>query len=78
MSIVYVDDVVVRGATLQEHNERLTKVLHRVRENGLKLNCAQCQFDVQERMSARGIEPDERKIKAIIDMPRPTDKKDVL
>ncbi len=80
----YVDDVVVWGSTLQEHNERLTKVLHRVRENGLKLNCAKCQFGVHEitflgdRMSARGIEPDERKIKAILGMPHPTDKKGVL
>lgn len=63
MSVVYVDvdDMVIRGATLQEQNERLTKVLQRVRENGLKLNCAKCQFDVQERiflsdkMSAGGI-----------------------
>lgn len=54
----------------------MTKVLQRVRENGLKLNCAKCQFGVQEitllgdKMSARGIEPDERKIKAVLDMPR--------
>lgn len=80
----YVDDVVVWGSTLQEHNERLTKVLQRVRENGLKLNRAKCQFGVQDitflgdKMSARGIEPDERKIKAILGMPRPTDKKGVL
>lgn len=80
----YVDDVVIWGSTLQEHNERLTKVLQRVRENGLKLNRAKCQFGVQDitflgdKMSARGIEPDERKIKAILGMPRPTDKKGVL
>lgn len=34
----YVDDVVIWGSTLQEHNQRLTNVLQRVRENGLKLN----------------------------------------
>ena len=44
----YVDDVVIWGSTLLEHNERLTKVLQRVRENGLKLNRAKCQFGVQE------------------------------
>lgn len=72
----YVDDVVVGGGggTLQQHNERLTKVLQGVCENGLKLNCAKYQSGVQEiaflgdKMSARGIEPDKRKIKAIVGM----------
>lgn len=80
----YVDDVVIWGSTLKEHNERLNKVLQRIRENGLKLNRVKCQFGVQEitflgdKLSAHGIEPDERKIKAILGMPRPADKKDVL
>lgn len=80
----YVDDVVIWGSTLQQHNERLIKVLQRVHEHGLKLNRAKCQFGVQEitflgdKLSAEGIEPDERKIKAILSMPRPTDKKGVL
>ena len=80
----YIDDVVVWGSTLLEHNERLTKVLQRVCENGLKLNRAKCQFGVQEitfvgdKLSSRGIEPDQDQIKAILGMPHPTDKKGVL
>lgn len=80
----YVDDVVIWGSTQEEHNERLKKVLQRVRGNGLKLNRVKCQFGVQEitflgdKLSAKGIEPDEKKIKAILSMPRPTDKKGVL
>lgn len=80
----YIDDVVIWGSTLQEHNERLAKVLHRISDNGLKLNRAKCQFGVQEvtflgdKLSSEGIEPDERKIQAILSMPRPTDKKGVL
>lgn len=80
----YVGDVVVWGATLQEHHKRLTKVLQRVCENGLKLNSAKCQFGEQEstflgdKMSAKSIESDERKIKAILGMPLPTHKKGVL
>ncbi|KAI4891972.1 hypothetical protein NFI96_009139, partial [Prochilodus magdalenae] len=80
----YIDDLVIWGSTLQEHNERLAKVLHRISHNGLKLNRAKCQFGVQEitflgdKLSAEGIEPDDRKIKAILSMPRPADKKGVL
>lgn len=76
--------MVIWGSTLLQHNERLIKVLQRVRENGLKLNRTKCQFGVQEitflgdKLSAQGIEPDERKIKAILGMPRLTDKKDAL
>ncbi|KAK7933984.1 hypothetical protein WMY93_004880 [Mugilogobius chulae] len=80
----YVDDVIIWGSTLQEHNERLNNVLQRIRENGLKLNRVKCQFGVQEitflgdKLSVRGVEPDEKKIKAILSMPRPADKKGVL
>lgn len=58
---------------------KMLSALTRVHENGLKLNRAKCQFGVQEitflgdKLSAQGIEPDERKIKAILGMPRPTD-----
>jgi len=80
----YVDDVVIWGSNLIEHNERLTKVLQRVRENGLTLNREKCQFGVQEitclgdKLSFQGVKPDQEKIKAILGMPRPTDRKGVL
>lgn len=81
---VYVDDVVCWGSTLEQHNERLIKVLQNIRKHGLKLNRAKCQFGVEEitflgdKLSRAGIEPDTRKIKAIREMPRPEDKKGVL
>lgn len=53
----YVDGVVIWGYTLQEHNERI-KVLQRVRENGLKLNCAKCHC---AKLSAQGMEADEKR-----------------
>lgn len=80
----YIDDLVIWGSTLQEHNDRLAKVLQRISDHGLKLNRAKCQFCVQEmtflgdKLSGEGIEPDDRKIKAILSMPRPRDKKGVL
>ena len=79
----YVDDIVVWGSTIQEHNERLTQVMERVQKYGLKLNKNKCQFGVQEivflgdKLSAQGVEPDQEKICAIQSMPRPTEKADV-
>lgn len=80
----YVDDIIVWGATLQEHNERLAKVLERIRKNGLKLNKSKCQFGAQEivflgdKLTAQGVQPDQEKINAILAMPTPTDKTGVL
>lgn len=76
---VYIDDLVVWGTTRQQHNERLKKLLHRVKQSGLKLNRKKCQFGVTEmtflgdKLSGEGVEPDHSKVQAIMDMPPPTD-----
>nr|XP_061820643.1 uncharacterized protein K02A2.6-like [Nerophis lumbriciformis] len=76
----YIDDIAVWGRTAKEHNERLTKVLERVQQYGLKLNKNKCQFGVSEiiflgdKLSAHGVQPDDEKIHAIQRMPSPTDK----
>lgn len=81
---VYVDDIIIWGSTAQEHEERLVKVLERVRKYGLKLNKSKCQFGVQDivflgdKLSAQGVQPDQEKIREIQEMPRPTDKTGVL
>ncbi len=80
----YVEDIVVWGSSVQEHNQRLIQLLHRIHKHGLKLNRAKCLFGVTEitflgdELSGRGVEPDKSKIQAILDMPSPVDKKDVL
>lgn len=38
----YIDDIVVWGSSLQEHNERLFKLFRRMQKYGLKLNRAKC------------------------------------
>ncbi|KAL0130247.1 hypothetical protein PUN28_002085 [Cardiocondyla obscurior] len=42
--LVYLDDVVIYGPTLEEHNKRLTSVFSRLRENNLKLQPDKCEF----------------------------------
>ncbi|XP_048054388.1 uncharacterized protein K02A2.6-like [Megalobrama amblycephala] len=81
---VYVDDVILWGSTIEQHNERLMEVLQRVQKYGLRLNKQKCQFGVKEvtflgdKLTEGGVQPDKSKIQAILNMPRPTDKKAVL
>lgn len=68
--------MLVCGRDRAEHDVRLTAVLTRLQETGLTLN-EKCTFAQSEvlflghKISAAGIEPDQEKISAITDMPRP-------
>lgn len=42
--LVYLDDLIVFGRTLEEHEQRLLKVLDRLKSEGLKLSLDKCQF----------------------------------
>ena len=42
--LVYLDDVVVLGATFEEHIQALQSVLKRIRETGMKLKPTKCTF----------------------------------
>ena len=81
---VYIDDIMIWGSTAKEHNDRLSRVLERIQKFGLKLNKNKCEFGVTEilflgdKLSSQGVQPDQEKIKAIQNMPRPTDKTGVL
>ena len=45
--LVYLDDVLVMGKTMEEHNDNLVKVFGRLREAGLKLKCRFAQQEVE-------------------------------
>ena len=42
--LVFLDDIIVFGKSLEEHEEKLLKVLDRLGEAGLKLSLDKCQF----------------------------------
>lgn len=42
--LVFLDDLIIFSKTLEEHEERLMKVLSRVKEFGLKLSTEKCVF----------------------------------
>src|SRR5436190_16472263 len=81
--LVYLDDIVVYGASLEDHNRRLKEVLKRLRENNLKLQPDKCEFLRKEVIylghiiSENGIQPDPSKLKAIREFPTPTKVKNV-
>lgn len=73
------DDTIVYGKTLKEHDQRLDAVLDRIAKSGLKLNKQKCHFRKKEVnffghvISAEGIMPDPEKVKAITEMSPPND-----
>ena len=79
--LVYLDDLIVFGKTLEEHEERLLKVLDRLGEVGLKLSVDKCQICLPKVkylghiVSAEGVAPDPDKIEAVTTWPKPTNLK---
>ena len=78
-----IDDILVWGATKEEHNQRLKTVLQRCNDIHMTLNKEKCRFEslkvvyLGHIISAEGISPDPEKVKAMNQMPPPEDKKGV-
>ncbi len=77
---IMVDDILVWGRSIQEHDERLKQVLHKIRACNMKLNPDKCKFRVTSvsyvghLLTADGIKPDPDKTTAVRQMPKPEDK----
>lgn len=80
---VYIDDIIVFGDTLEEHNRRLEEVLKRLSAYNFKLNKSKSKFCVSEIkylghiITKEGLKVDHEKVQAIVSMDKPTDKKAV-
>ncbi len=81
--LVYLDDIIVMGSSVEESVDRLATVFTRLRGAGLKLKPSKCHL-FQERVaylghvvSASGIETDPEKTDAIREWPIPTTKTEV-
>jgi hypothetical protein len=81
--LVYMDDILVIGETLKEHNVKLHIVFQKLREYNLKIEPDKCEFLKQELnyighvVTAEGVKPDDRKIEAVIKFPTPKSQKDI-
>jgi len=73
----YVDDLVVKTKDRENHPHDLRRVFERLRMHQLKMNTLKCAFGVTSGkflgfiILKEGIEIDPNKVKAIIQMPRP-------
>ena len=76
---IIVDDLLVWGSTVEDHDKNLHKVLQRCCEINLKLNMKKCRFRVDHvsyvghEFTSNGLLPDSSKVEAIKKMPAPTD-----
>ncbi|UYV70538.1 hypothetical protein LAZ67_7003442, partial [Cordylochernes scorpioides] len=81
--MVYLDDVIVYGLDIREHNVRLTNVLECFRGAGLSLKPSKCRFAYQKLpilghvVSENGVEPATDKIEAVKEFPIPKNVKQV-
>ena len=75
----YLDDVLIVGATVEELNERTLMALQRIQDAGMRLRPEKCQFSLRSVkylgfiFDASGRHPDPENIRAIQQMPAPTD-----
>ena len=78
-----VDDVLISGSTQEEHDMTLRQALERAKERKLKLNPEKLTVGVQQvdyfghLVTSEGLKPDPAKVNAIMNMPAPTDKKEL-
>ena len=78
--LVYLDDVIVFSATMEEHFVRLRSVLSRLREAGLSAKCRLLQRHVcflGHVVSESGVGTDPEKVMAITEWPVPTNLREV-
>jgi len=74
---IIVDDILIHGRTLEEHNRRLETVLQKARSINLKMNKKKCMFAKPEvdyvghKLTGDGIKPTDQRVKAIADMREP-------
>jgi len=78
------DDILVWGRTMAEHDERLRRVLQRLDKYNATVRGDKCVIGVSEvefnghRVSASGILPLSSNIKALVEIPVPTNQKQLL
>ena len=80
---VYIDDMLVKLTTVELHIAHLSEAFQILREYNMTLNPAKCAFEVLAEkflgfiVNNRGIEANPDKIKTVLDMPPPSNIKEV-
>ncbi|MFG1588215.1 reverse transcriptase family protein [Staphylococcus aureus] len=77
----YLDDVIVSGITLEEHNENVRALFRRISDYGFRVRKDKCSFAKNEIrflghiINREGRKPDPSKVEVIVNMPVPKDRK---
>ena len=80
---VYIDDMLIKSKQRQDHVTHLQQVFDLLREYGMKLNPLKCTFGVNVgkflgfMVTQRGIEANPLQLKAILQLPAPSSKKEI-
>ena len=80
---VYLDDIIIFGRSLEEHNDNLNTFSERLRQFGQKLQPDKCEYVRPELeylghiITAEGIKPNENKIEAIREFAPPKNPKQI-
>ena len=75
--LVYLDDIIVFGGSMEEHLKRLENVFLKLRRHGLKIEAAKCKFFQSQVsylghiVSAEGVSSDRAKPEAVAKWPTP-------
>ena len=78
-----IDDILVYGATQEEHDKRLIQVLQHLQDANLTLNFEKCRFCMDkvkflgQMLDKQGVHAKPEKVVAIVDMPTPSNVGDV-
>ena len=81
---VIADDLIISAKDETEHDAIVSKVSERARQQNVKFNANKIQYKVNtvtymgHIASAAGMRPDPRKVEAIVNMPRPSDRQGLL
>ena len=79
--IIYIDDIVILGKTIEDHLNNLELVLQRLQKAGLKIKISKCSFLKKEveylghTLTQTGVKVNQEKIRAIHSYPTPTNAK---
>ena len=75
----YIDDVLIHSPNEEAHKQHLNEAFKRLRQSGLTLRGSKCQIGVTQVsylghiFSAAGMAPDNSKVQAVQNWPRPND-----
>ena len=81
---VIADDLIISAKDEAEHDAIISRVLERARQQNVKFNANKIQYKVNtvtymgHIVSAEGMRPDPRKVEAIVNMPRPSDRQGLM